>query len=119
DVVRTFPPPLAGQTGELRRGSPKRQGREGGRSAGHGRPEGLHYSDFFTDSLDQPTMVATDVRAFTAVVFGAGDFRTRTEDRPLPPALAPGDRLALGPLAATIEALLDHPRLVSLRFNAL
>jgi S-adenosylmethionine:tRNA ribosyltransferase-isomerase len=29
---------------------------------------------------------------FSAIVFGAGDFRTRTEDRPLPPALAPGDR---------------------------
>ena len=56
-------------------------------------------------------------QAFTAVVFGAGDFRMRTEDRPLPPALAPGDRLVLGPLAATIEALLDHPRLVSLRFS--
>jgi len=56
--------------------------------------------------------------AFMAIVFGAGDFRMRTEDRPGPPALAPGDRLALGPLAATVEALLDHPRLVSLRFDA-
>ena len=36
---------------------------------------------------------ATTVRTFSAVVFGAGDFRTRTEDRPLPPPLAPGDRL--------------------------
>ena len=52
-----------------------------------------------------------------AVVFGAGDFRTRTEDRPLPPKLAPGDRLELGPLSATVESLLDHPRLVSLRFD--
>jgi S-adenosylmethionine:tRNA ribosyltransferase-isomerase len=58
-----------------------------------------------------------DVQNFSAVVFGAGDFRTRTEDRPLPPILAPGDRLKLGPLSATIEALLDHPRLVSLRFS--
>jgi S-adenosylmethionine:tRNA ribosyltransferase-isomerase len=63
-------------------------------------------------------------QAFTAVVFGAGDFRTRTEDRPLPPTLAPGDRLVFPPapsgveaLEATIEALLDHPRLVSLRFT--
>jgi S-adenosylmethionine:tRNA ribosyltransferase-isomerase len=50
-------------------------------------------------------------------VFGAGDFRTRTEDRPLPPALAPGDRLVLGPLVATVERLLGHPRLASLRFG--
>jgi S-adenosylmethionine:tRNA ribosyltransferase-isomerase len=55
--------------------------------------------------------------SFSAIVFGAGDFRSRTEDRPLPPALAPGDRLVLGPLSATIDALLDHPRLVSLRFS--
>jgi len=54
---------------------------------------------------------------FTGVVFGAGDFRTRTEDRPLPPTLAGGDRLALGPLRATIERTLDHPRLVALRFE--
>jgi len=54
---------------------------------------------------------------FSAVVFGAGDFRTRTEDRPLPPALAPGDRLVFEGLSATVEALLDHPRLVLLRFR--
>jgi S-adenosylmethionine:tRNA ribosyltransferase-isomerase len=58
-----------------------------------------------------------DVRYFSAVVFGAGNYRTRTEDRPLPPSLVPGDRLALGPLSATVERLLGHPRLVSLRFD--
>lgn len=56
-----------------------------------------------------------EMREFTAVIFGAGDFHARTEDRPAPPRLAPGDRLALGPLSATIERLLDHPRLVDLR----
>ena len=55
--------------------------------------------------------------SFRAVVFGAGDFRTRTENRPLPPPLAPGDRLELGPLSATVESLIDHPRLVSLGFS--
>jgi S-adenosylmethionine:tRNA ribosyltransferase-isomerase len=63
------------------------------------------------------SLAGDDVHEFTAVVFGAGDFRARTEDRPLPPPLAAGDRLALGPLSATVEALLDHPRLVSLRFD--
>ncbi len=63
------------------------------------------------------SLAPDDVHRFIAVVFGAGDFRARTEDRPLPPPLAPGDRLALGPLPATIEALVDHPRLVSLRFD--
>jgi len=60
---------------------------------------------------------AADVHRFMAVVFGAGDFRTRTEDRPLPPKLAPGDRLELGALSATVESMLDHPRLVSLHFD--
>jgi S-adenosylmethionine:tRNA ribosyltransferase-isomerase len=60
-----------------------------------------------------------DVRRFQAVVFGAGDFHTRTEDRPLPPSLAPGDALLLGTerLAATVEGLLGHPRLILLRFD--
>lgn len=52
---------------------------------------------------------------FSAVVFGAGDWRMRTEERPAPPALAAGDRLLLGPLEASVEALL-HPRLIRLRF---
>jgi S-adenosylmethionine:tRNA ribosyltransferase-isomerase len=60
--------------------------------------------------------VPGDPTRFTAVAFGAGDHRTRTEDRPPPPPLAPGDRLALGPLAAVVERLLDHPRLIALRF---
>ncbi|HEY4138513.1 MAG TPA: S-adenosylmethionine:tRNA ribosyltransferase-isomerase, partial [Casimicrobiaceae bacterium] len=38
------------------------------------------------------------VGRFTAVLFGAGDFRTRTEDRPLPPGLENGDLIALGAL---------------------
>jgi S-adenosylmethionine:tRNA ribosyltransferase-isomerase len=58
-----------------------------------------------------------DIKEFAAVVFGEGDFHTRTEDRPLPPALAPGDRLELGPLSATVQKTLDHPRLISLRFD--
>ena len=73
----------------------------------------------------RPSLAAAHVYAFSAVVFGAGDFRTRTEDRPPPPPLAPGDHLSLGsapsgvekPLSATVDALLDHPRLVLLRFR--
>ena len=56
------------------------------------------------------------VRDFTAIVFGAGDYHTRTEDRLPPPPLQPGDRLQLGPLAATVLRTLGHPRLVTLRF---
>jgi S-adenosylmethionine:tRNA ribosyltransferase-isomerase len=63
------------------------------------------------------SLAPNDVRRFAAVVFGTGDHRTRTEDRPPPPSLEPGDRLALGPLSATVERLLGHPRLVALRFD--
>src|SRR5438046_121535 len=40
------------------------------------------------------------VTRFLAVLFGTGDFRIRTEDRPAPPRVAPGDRFQLGPLQA-------------------
>ncbi|HYK89908.1 MAG TPA: S-adenosylmethionine:tRNA ribosyltransferase-isomerase [Acidobacteriota bacterium] len=63
------------------------------------------------------TLEPAEIRRFVAVVFGAGDFRVRTEDRPLPPPLAAGDRLALGPLSATVARSLNHPRLVWLEFD--
>src|SRR5215468_4659952 len=62
------------------------------------------------------SLAREDLR-FSAAVFGAGDWRTRTEDRPSPPPLAPGDRLALGPLVATVDGLLGHERLVALTFE--
>jgi S-adenosylmethionine:tRNA ribosyltransferase-isomerase len=61
------------------------------------------------------SLAVDDVRRFTAVVFGAGDHRSRTEDRPPPPELRAGDTLALGPLEATVLCLLGHPRLVALQ----
>ncbi len=54
---------------------------------------------------------------FTAVAFGAGDFRTPTESRPLPPAFSAGDLLQLGPLEAIVRAILDHPRLIEVTFR--
>jgi S-adenosylmethionine:tRNA ribosyltransferase-isomerase len=63
------------------------------------------------------SLAADGIRHSVAVVFGAGDFRMRTEDRPQPPALAIGDGLALGPLRATVEGILGHPRLVRLVFD--
>jgi len=63
------------------------------------------------------SLAPEDVRRFAAVVFGPGDYHVRTEDRPLPPRLAAGDRLVLGPLKAAVERLLGHPRFISLRFG--
>src|SRR5688500_16982302 len=59
----------------------------------------------------------SDVTRFTAVVFGAGDYRTPTEHRRQPPALHPGDALRLGPLRATVVAVLAHSRLIEIRFE--
>ena len=64
----------------------------------------------------RPSLDPLDVNRFSAVIYGEGDFHVRTEDRPLPPPLKSGDRLSLGPLRATIERLLAHPRLVELVF---
>jgi S-adenosylmethionine:tRNA ribosyltransferase-isomerase len=63
------------------------------------------------------SLAADGIRHSIAVVFGAGDFRIRTEDRRQPPELKTGDQLALGPLRATVEGILGHPRLVQLVFD--
>jgi len=63
------------------------------------------------------SLAADGIRHSIAVVFGAGDFRIRTEDRQQPPELKTGDQLALGPLRATVEGILGHPRLVQLVFD--
>lgn len=63
------------------------------------------------------SLAAADVHEFSAIVFGAGDHRTRTEDRAAPPPLHRGDVLQLGPLRATVVHTLGHPRLITLRFE--
>jgi len=65
---------------------------------------------------ERRTLDPRDVYDFTAVVFGRGDFRTRTEDRELPPPLEIGDTLVLGPLTARVERIVAAPRLVAIRF---
>ena len=63
------------------------------------------------------SLAADDVGCFLAVAFGAGDWRTRTEDRSPPPRLAAGDALSLGPLTATVVRVVAPPRLIELRFT--
>lgn len=65
----------------------------------------------------RPSLAVDDVYSFTAVIFSAGDHRTRTEHRDAPPPVRVGDALTLGPLRASISKVLGHPRLVELRFS--
>lgn len=57
-----------------------------------------------------------DPHAWRALLFGAGDHRTPTEERASPPTVALFDRLALGPLTARIVRV-EHARLVDVRFE--
>jgi S-adenosylmethionine:tRNA ribosyltransferase-isomerase len=54
-----------------------------------------------------------------AVLFGEGDWRTRTEDRSPPPRVSPRDELRIGPdLAAIVEEIdARHPRLLVVRLS--
>jgi len=56
---------------------------------------------------------------WTAALLGQGDWRTRTEDRALPPLLAPGESLHFGDdLAATVRRVWSvSPRLMDLAFD--
>lgn len=56
---------------------------------------------------------------FSAIVFGPGDYRTRTEDRSPPPPLQPGEQLQVGPqLTATVLGRSPlSPRHIDLRFD--
>ncbi|HTH80619.1 MAG TPA: S-adenosylmethionine:tRNA ribosyltransferase-isomerase [Ramlibacter sp.] len=62
------------------------------------------------------SLAVDDVREFTAVLFGEGDYRTPTEHRALPPLVSAGDAFLLGPLRAVVLRTLDHPRLVQIKF---
>lgn len=51
-----------------------------------------------------------------AVLFGAGDWRTRTEHRPPPPPVSAGDAIAVGDVTARVVAV-DGARLVEVEFE--
>jgi S-adenosylmethionine:tRNA ribosyltransferase-isomerase len=66
-------------------------------------------------------VAALDDGTWAAALLGAGDWRQRTEDRPAPPRLPVGTRLAMGgaesPLTAEVVGVSGAtPRLVRLRF---
>ena len=86
-------------------------------------PASLHGTHVPTESpievrlAGRRSLAVDDVSDFFAIVFGTGDFQTRTEHRLPPPPLAAGHRLALGPLSATITRIVTPPRLVELHVD--
>ena len=57
-------------------------------------------------------------RRWSAVVFGEGDWRRRTEHRPAPAPIRPGCRIEMHGLAARVQTVSDvSPRLVTLEFE--
>jgi S-adenosylmethionine:tRNA ribosyltransferase-isomerase len=81
-------------------------------------PASLRGTDEAGRPIEARLIAARGGARFAAVLFGAGDWHTRTEDRPAPPDLADGAHLRFGALEATVgrRATLS-PRLVELRFD--
>jgi S-adenosylmethionine:tRNA ribosyltransferase-isomerase len=72
--------------------------------------------------LEARLLAARGDQRFAAVLFGAGDWRQRTEDRPAPPELPPGTDLLFGSDGALRARIVARsrlsPRLVDLEFAA-
>lgn len=68
--------------------------------------------------LVAPAGALDQEREWQAAALGAGDWRTPTEHRPLPPPLPAGTRLRFGALGAEVLGHADiSPRLVHVRFD--
>ncbi|HEX8791303.1 MAG TPA: S-adenosylmethionine:tRNA ribosyltransferase-isomerase [Polyangiaceae bacterium] len=82
-------------------------------------PASLFGSTTVGERLEVRLATTSDESTWQAVLFGEGDWHTRTEDRAAPPPVVPGDTLQLGDgLDATIVAVdARSPRLVTLRFS--
>jgi S-adenosylmethionine:tRNA ribosyltransferase-isomerase len=72
------------------------------------------------DQIEVRLAGANEDGTWTAVLFGRGDWRQRTEDRPSPPPMSEGAHVAFGPgLAARIVAVSPvSRRLVTIAFTA-
>jgi S-adenosylmethionine:tRNA ribosyltransferase-isomerase len=81
-------------------------------------PASLRGTDEAGRPIEARLIAARGGARFAAVLFGAGDWHTRTEDRPAPPEVSEGARLRFGALSAEVgDRATLSPRLVELRFD--
>jgi len=97
DAAQAFPPPLASDSGELRRDAPKRQSREGGRPAGSYRPwptlKPTSWSPIIESDADQiragAGIAGYDVLQYHAYAVSATWLLSGPSDTIRPPAARP------------------------------
>ena len=71
------------------------------------------------DAVEARLTGQRDGERWRAVLFGAGDWRTRTEDRPPPPCLRPGDQIQFSGVRARVVAIdAESSRIADLEFDA-
>jgi S-adenosylmethionine:tRNA ribosyltransferase-isomerase len=82
-------------------------------------PASLHGTTAAGEPIELRLAGTTDEIHWDAVLFGDGDWRTRTEHRAPPPRVVPGDEIVFGEsLRATVVSLSPlSTRLVTVRFN--
>ncbi|HVY37123.1 MAG TPA: S-adenosylmethionine:tRNA ribosyltransferase-isomerase [Polyangia bacterium] len=81
-------------------------------------PASLRGQDAVGRPVEARLLAARAGERFAAVLFGAGDWQVRTEDRPLPPELPVGAWLRFGALGARIAARdATWSRIVELEFD--
>lgn len=71
------------------------------------------------EAIELRLLAQASDRRWTAALLGGGDWRTRTEDRPPPPRVTAGDRLALGGSlsARVVGHRPESPRLVEIELG--
>lgn len=69
------------------------------------------------ESIELRLVGALDDRRFRVALLGSGDYRTPTEDRPAPPDVRTGDRLALGARLVADVVAVDSERIVDVELG--
>ena len=80
-------------------------------------PASLHGTVATGDAIEIRLLARDDDRTFRAVLFGAGDWRTRTEDRPAPPRIDRATAARFRGVTATLAPSDAHARLIRVRFD--